>query len=316
MKLRKLALILPVAVLFACGGGPNASDQPPTTITITVTPSVLDFGQLVIGASGDMPVTISSAATSNATLSGSARISGVNFSIVGNDTSFSLNASESKIIVVRFSSTSDGLFTGTLTITHNSTSQNSPNSVQLLGTGDDQTDEINATIQSGWQLFESNDFDGAEVKFDSAITASSTVAVYESLRAEAESGRGWARAQKGSYLSAKPDFTNSLSRQNRDARTDLNSKAGLAFVHHALNEYISVIQRALDVLGADADYIFEHDSRVYHKSLRLVTAQSYYARGDFQNAAAQLDILDPGGAPHSMEPDVLLQKIQELLATI
>jgi tetratricopeptide (TPR) repeat protein len=176
--------------------------------------------------------------------------------------------------------------------------------------------EINALIQSGWQLFESKDYSGSEAKFDSAVSLASSNSLFESLQAEAESGRGWSRANLRKFSSSKIDFTNSLSRTNRNATTDLNSKAGLAFVHHALNEFDLAIQRALEVLALDSNYTFEHDSRVYHKSLRLLLAQSYYTLGDFQKAAEQLDILEPDKAPHSTDPNELLRKIQELWSRV
>ncbi len=187
-----------------------------------------------------------------------------------------------------------------------------PNEVQLSGSGDETILKIINLIQSGWQLFTARNYDGALVKFDSAVTLARTNTIYDSLQASAECGRGWTRAYRREFSLAKNDLLNSLAHQSTSQSVKLNSKAGLSLVHHALNEFPSAIQRALEVLNDNANYVFEYDNRVYHKRLRLVLAQSYYTLGDFRNAALQLDIIDPAGAPHSSDPIILLRQIQEM----
>lgn len=310
MKLRNFILLS--IFLLACGGG---SSEPEIVINIGIDPASVDFGAVVLGTFKDITVTITNESGATDRLSGRLAISGAGFSIVGTD-SFSLGDGQFRPFTVRFTANSEGSFTGTLTATHNATNQSSPATVQLSANGDDRADEINAAIDSGWQLFETQDFAGAEGAFESAIADANLSPLYENLLAEAESGRGWVRAKQRNFSSARSDFQTSLSRQNIETSTELNSKAGLAFVHHALNQFNLAVQRAGQVLNADANYTFEHDGSVYHKSLRLLLAQSYYSLGDFLNAAAQLDILDPDNAPHSADPGELLPVIQALLASI
>ncbi len=312
MKLKYLVIV--IVFFCACGGDSTGPEE--KVINMIIIPSAVDFGEIVIGEDKDVQVTITNGVESNDELSAELSISGANFSSQGANTSFNLQPGESEIVEVKFSANANGSFTGTLTIGHNATNQTSPNNVQLKGSVDNRSVEITRLIQSGWQLFEAQDFDGADVKFDSAVVLANFSPFYESMQAEAESGHGWTLAKKRNFSTAKNLFMNSLARASREASTDLNSNAGLAFVSHALNDYSLAIQHALQVLNDAPNYIFEHDIQVFHKSIRLVLAQSYYSAGDFTNAAAQLDILNPPGAPHSTEPDDLLKRIQDLWAII
>jgi tetratricopeptide (TPR) repeat protein len=252
---------------------------------------------------------------SNGSLSGSVSVSGANFTLA-NDASFNLPPGQSKFFTIRFSPTSSGAASGAIAVTHNANNQSSPASVSLGGNGEDRTNAIGTLILSAWQAFEAKDYNSAETGFDNAINVARRSSRYDSLHAEAESGRGWSKAYKRNFAAAKDDFTKALAHPQRRPRTELNAKAGLALVHHALNEFAAAIQRALEVLGASPSYVFEHDNKVTHQRIRLLLAQSYYTTGDFQKAAAQLDILDPAGAPHSTDPETLLKQIQDLWGKI
>ncbi|MFN3135874.1 MAG: choice-of-anchor D domain-containing protein [Candidatus Kryptonium sp.] len=285
--------------------------EPSAAIYISITPSSLNFGYVPVNQSKDMPIVIKNQSNSAGRLSGAISISGNGFSIQG-ATQFNLSPGDSLIVYVRFTPTSDGAFSGALSITHNATNLSSPLTVQLLGNGDAMIFQIISLIQSGWQSFSNKDYNGAFTKFDQAVSLSRTSSRYDSLRAEAECGRGWSRAYKREFSLARNDLLNSLAHQSVSQSVSLNSKAGLAFVHHALNEFSSAIQRALEVLNVNPNYVFAYDSRVYYKRLRLVLAQSYYTLGDFKSAAQQLDIIDPAKAPHSTDPTILLRQIQEM----
>ncbi|RMD92968.1 MAG: choice-of-anchor D domain-containing protein [Calditrichaeota bacterium] len=300
-------------VLLNCGGG---GSEPEEVISIFVSPSTLDFGTVFVGDKKELTIMIRNESFSTAMLTGSIGITGTEFTIVENITSYNLAPGQTISLTVRYTPSTEGSATGMVTISHNATNQSSPIEVALTGNGNDLTDDIQASIDQGWQLFEAGNFMGAEENFSSAIEMASQAPIFEKLLAEAESGRGWARAKRRNFTGAKTDFNNSLSRENRETLTDLNSKAGLAFVSHALNEFNEAITNALEVVDAVPNYTFEHDDRVNFKSLRLLLAQSYFSIGEFQKAAQQLDVLDPAGAPHSAEPEELLKKIQELMGSI
>lgn len=298
-------------VLFHTGCKKQPTSGPSETIYASVSPSSLNFGYVPVNQSKDMPVIIKNGNNSTGKLTGALNISGAGFSLQG-ATQFNLSPGESLLVYVRFAPTSDGAFAGALSITHNATNLSSPLTIQLNGNGDATINQIISLIQSGWQSFSGKNYNDAFTKFDQAISLARTSSRYDSLQAEAECGRGWSRAYRREFQLAKNDLLNALAHQSVSQNVSLNSKAGLAFVHHALNEFPSAIQRALEVLNVNSNYVFTYDNRVYYKRLRLVLAQSYYTLGDFQNAARQLDIIDPAGAPHSTDPTILLRQIQEM----
>ncbi len=302
-------LILTILMTFSsCKKEPSG---PSETILASISPTSIDFGYIPINQSKDIGITIKNQSNSTGKLTGTLSVSGAGFSLPS-ASQFNLAPGESLIVYVRFTPTSESAYTGTLTINHNATNLSSPSTVQLKGNGDATILQIISLIQSGWQSFSNRNYSDAFTKFDQAVSLARTNSRYDSLQAEAECGRGWTRAYNRDFSLAKNDLLTSLAHQSVSQRVSLNSKAGLAFVHLALNEYASAIQRALEVLNVDQNYVFEYDQRVYHKRLRLVLAQSYYSVGDFQNSAKQLDIIDPANAPHSTDPIILLQKIQEM----
>ncbi|CUT00498.1 choice-of-anchor D domain-containing protein [Candidatus Kryptobacter tengchongensis] len=306
-----LGLLIVFALLSLTSCKKQQPSGPSETIYISVSPSSLNFGYVPVNQSKDMPLVIKNGNNSTGRLTGALNVSGNGFSLQG-ATQFNLSPGESLSVYVRFAPASDGAFAGALSITHNATNLSSPLTIQLNGNGDATINQIVSLIQSGWQSFSNKNYNDAFTKFDQAVSLARTNSRYDSLQAEAECGRGWSRAYNREFQLAKNDLLSALAHQSASQNVTLNSKAGLAFVHHALNEFSSAIQRALEVLNANPNYVFVYDNRVYHKRLRLVLAQSYYTLGDFQNAASQLDIIDPAGAPHSTDPTVLLRQIQEM----
>ena len=68
-------------------------------------------------------------------------------------------------------------------------------------------------------------------------------------------------------------------------------------------------------LAIDPDYVFEHDPTFDWKDLRLILAQSYYGLSQYDEAQAQVDILNPD---NTLDPESdtymedLLAEIQRL----
>ncbi len=308
-KVFKLAVFSIIVILFAsCKKEPSG---PSATIYLKFTPNQIDFGYVPVNSSKDMKVTIKNETNSTGNLTGGLNVSGDAFSLQSS-AQFNLRPGDSTIVSIRFTPTSGATYNGSLSITHNATNLSSPQTVNLTGVGDATINQIISLIQLGWQSFRNRNYNDAFSNFDQAVSLAHTNSRYDSLQAEAECGRGWARAYNREFSLAKNDFLNSLAHQSVTQTVSLNSKTGLALVHHALNEFSSAIQRALEVLNSNPNYVFEYDSRVYHKRLRLVLAQSYYTLGDFQKAAQQLDIIDPANAPHSTDPVILIRQIQEM----
>jgi plastocyanin len=107
----------------------------PGTINISVTPPSVNFSNVALGQLSDVTVTITNLTGSTGTLTGNVGIPSAPFSIVSGGGTFSLAPGNSKSVVVRFSPTAAGPFSGTLSITHNAGNQSSPINVPLSGTG-------------------------------------------------------------------------------------------------------------------------------------------------------------------------------------
>lgn len=105
----------------------SSPPPPPSMPALSTSPGVLDFGNLVMGESRDLPLMVQN--SGGGTLTGGASTS-LPFSIVG-DNLFSLGANQSKIVTVRFSPTSAATFNGNVSITSNAGNT----SVTLNGTG-------------------------------------------------------------------------------------------------------------------------------------------------------------------------------------
>jgi tetratricopeptide (TPR) repeat protein len=83
-------------------------------------------------------------------------------------------------------------------------------------------------------------------------------------------------------------------------------------VYLAQNEYEAAIAAADEalLLGGE-DYVFSHIPDVQTRSLRLLIAECYYAMGQYGDAQAQIDILEPDNEldqnSRTYEEDLLLE---------
>ena len=118
----------------------NAND-PTVTIPLTGTgvqgnltanPSSINFGSLLVGASGSVNVTLTNSGTASITISqGSA--SGTGFSMTGLSVPATLSAGETRTFTAKFSPTAAGSATGGISIV--STAPGSPMTIALTGSG-------------------------------------------------------------------------------------------------------------------------------------------------------------------------------------
>jgi Leucine-rich repeat (LRR) protein len=99
---------------------------------ITTSTSSLTFGDVSINNTKDLIVTITNNGSSNLTIS-SIDITGTGFTIVSGGSSGTLVGFASCDVVVRFSPTATGAYTGSITLTHNASC--SPHTINLTGNG-------------------------------------------------------------------------------------------------------------------------------------------------------------------------------------
>ncbi|MBU0559165.1 MAG: peptidoglycan DD-metalloendopeptidase family protein [Bacteroidetes bacterium] len=122
--------------------------QTPSTSTITVSPTSINYGNVTVGQSMDQNITITNQSSSTGTLSGNVTISGTDFSITSGGGSYSLSPGQSRTVTVRFAPTSTTNRDGTLSITHNATNQPSPINVALSGTGTPSSYTISGYVRT------------------------------------------------------------------------------------------------------------------------------------------------------------------------
>jgi len=94
--------------------------------------STIDFGDIKSGTYKDIPITITNDSSSIGILTGTISITGQGFRFLGSS-SFELYPGYRRIVTVRFEPTSNGDYSGTLTISHNATSHSSPITYSLRG---------------------------------------------------------------------------------------------------------------------------------------------------------------------------------------
>ncbi len=287
-------------------------------IAFTVSTTQLDFGVVAEGQSVDDTVTIQNEATSRAALTGSLSVSGAGFALVNASNSFSLAPGATLDIIVRFTPGTANDYSGTLSITHNADLQSSPTAIALKGSKN-RSQEVEQLLSSGWNYFQQKDYENARTEFAAAQLIVFNQAIYDSLQSEVENGLGWCNTYLQKYATALNQF-NLVFNHNVSGISLLTrtyAAAGATLAAYSDNDYQTAILNALDVLDGDPVFeFFPYDPAVTAARIRLILVQSYYSVGDFENAAAQLDILDPDGAPHSTDPAILLQQIQQVAGSI
>ncbi len=287
-------------------------------IAFTVSTTQLDFGVVPEGQFVQDTVVIQNEATSRGALTGSLTVSGSGFELVNASSSFSLAPGARLEIVIGFTPGADNDYSGILSIAHNADLQSSPVQVVLKGSKD-RSLEVAQLIRDGWNLFQQQDYAGARTEFANAQLIVFNKPTYDSLQSEVENGLGWCTTYLGQYATALNQFNLVFNHDPNGISllTRTYAAAGATLAAYSNNDYQTAIRNALDVL--DDDPVFEsfpYDPTVTAARIRLILVQSYYSVGDFENAAAQLDILDPNGAPHSTDPAILLQQIQQVAGSL
>lgn len=163
-------------------------------------------------------------------------------------------------------------------------------------------DELTA---EGWIAFEVGDFVLAAAKFDSAVQSDPEFV-------DAYNGSGWANARLGNFDKAGESFDVVL---NLDGQL-VEANAGAALTFHALNRFDDAIEKANFVLDVQPDFVFFHDPAVDALDIRITLALSYFSVGNFNQAAAQMDVIDPANSPHSTNPDELIREIMRFFGQI
>lgn len=146
--------------------------------------------------------------------------------------------------------------------------------------GDDDDDDYSLIklITEGQVLLETEDYEGAREKFDEVL-------VIEPGNISAYVGLGWAHGKLLNLQKSIASFQSALSIDPQDA----DALAGIAFAYLADDEYDQAIASSEQVLAIDPGYTFE-STGITAQDLKIVLAESYYYKGDFEEAKRVLDI--------------------------
>jgi tetratricopeptide (TPR) repeat protein len=172
----------------------------------------------------------------------------------------------------------------------------------ISGCGEDEPEgpTVEEIANEGWALYEGRDYTGALAKFDEAISEDPNYV-------DAYVGMGWSHGKLTQLADCISSFQTALAKdaQNEDAL------AGIALAYLADDKYDQAIASANQVLASNPNYSFAHGN-VTSRNLHIVLAESYYYKGDFEDAQSEVDILNPGNGLDPADEDYLAGLLKEI----
>lgn len=220
----------------------SATNQPsPTNVSVSgtgvpvinmsVSPSPLSFGSILLGQSATQTLTITNSSASTDTLTGSVAGLSAPFLVVSGGSSFSLAPGKSRTVVVSFTPTATGTFSDTLTITHNATNQTSPINLAITGTG--EVSVVNMEVSPG-----SVDFGGVIVgkSITQTIVITNASSSTTTLEGSVDSLSGpFSLVSGGGTFSLVPGKSKSIT-VNFSPTSTGNFSQTLSITHNATNQ--------------------------------------------------------------------------------
>ena len=158
-----------------------------------------------------------------------------------------------------------------------------------LGTGCGSNESATETrsggtvlTEAGWSAFAEQRYTDATESFEAAIAV-------DPLYADAENGLGWVNLLFGLYDVADVHFRKaiSLGLPNQEA------EAGHALVAELQGNYEEALAASSRVLAADPDFTLSRMDGIDFRDLRLMRARAFVKIGQFEDALAEVDVIDP-----------------------
>jgi tetratricopeptide (TPR) repeat protein len=136
----------------------------------------------------------------------------------------------------------------------------------------------------GWDLFEAGEAVEALARFEEAVEISQA-------HGEAYNGIGWCCVRLDSLVRGIDSFETALA----NGVTNADPLSGLAIIYRDLEpvSFQSAADFADSALALDPDYAFDHDPTFDWHDLRLILAQSLIGLNRYEDAKAEVDILNP-----------------------
>lgn len=144
-------------------------------------------------------------------------------------------------------------------------------------------------VKEGWQAYRIGELKKAKDAFVSALSLNDKYA-------EAYNGLGWCELRLGNLSEASEAFSSAIENEP----TMLDAYAGLAGTSLAAGEYKSAVEHAALVLNSTPRYINSHDVSITYYQLRLILAEGYFHKGEYNKALQQVTLLNPD---HKVVPE-------------
>jgi YVTN family beta-propeller protein len=242
----------------------NPSEAP--IVYITINPTSVNFGSVVIGQFADATITITNQSGSTGTLNGNVGSLSAPFSVIAGGGSFSMSPGQSRSVVVRFTPTSSDSLFASLSITHNATNQSSPTIVSLNGKGTEQPSGCQ------WQVAGTISLSGSQLlSYMATNNGKLYVGRYPNLLTviDLSSNTTVANIPFGSFVYCTPGHIAVSGNRAYVALSNLGSDGQLAVVNTDDDSIVTYVP-----VGADPWGVATFGNRVY------VTNNVWWANGD------------------------------------
>lgn len=205
---------------------------------ISISEDSIDFGSVTIGQSLTRSVQITNLDSSTDDVSGEIIVSGNDFTILSGGGAFTLTPGNSKMVVVKFSPSSEGEKNGTLSITHDASNMSTPVEIPLSGMGSALV-EMNFSATS----LDFGDVDISNSNSKNLIISNSASSSGNLTGSISITGTGYAINSGGGTFSLPPG--NSRTIEVGFAPQSSGSKSGYLNITHNATNFESPIQITL-----------------------------------------------------------------------
>lgn len=137
-------------------------------------------------------------------------------------------------------------------------------------------------LAEGWQAYQGKDYQLAQTRFSEALTKDANLV-------DAINGLGWTNIKLNRLDSAVSKFLFGLSKDT----TNLEMKAGLAFVYNAQKNYSSSNELSLALLQLNPTWSFSKDTSINYKDIQLLAAKNFFALANYSSSLAYVKLLNP-----------------------
>ena len=154
----------------------------------------------------------------------------------------------------------------------------------ISGCGEDEKEDPGQLLKEAWKYYEAGEYDKADRTFDKVLDSQPN----STQQIEMYVGLGWTCGKTAMLQESIANFQSVLSVEPQNA----DALAGMAFAYLADDQYDQAIAYAKQALASNPGDSLEYCG-VTSRDLHIVLAESYYCKGELENAQNELAELDP-----------------------